>query len=612
MEEKVFNIEFIGKTYPSFYIKSKENALIALERYMQKDCLFGIDVETASLPEYKNYPKAPLNPHLSEIRLLQVSDGNSILVFDIKTIEDKSIFYPFLSTKKFVAHNALFEIKNFRQFGVPRMNIGCTFLIAKFLFHANYPTEEGLSASLGELVDKILDTHILKKQGASDWSTPDLTFEQVEYAAIDAIATLKLAEKLSVGIDKFKLHKIYGLYKEAQHAIASLELNGMGFNKEYHRENIVAWRDSLVKAKDKLRKLTGLEDITGDKMNKYLLTKLSKEDISKWKKTATGRLQTSKDALAEFAHLDFVKPFLEFQKRMKLCSSFGENIISYLNPETGRIHSQFNLSGARTGRLSSSNPNSQQYPRTSEDEKHLDIRRAFVAREGYELICADYSQIELRVAAEISKDPKMLEAYRNGIDLHALTASQIAGKPLSRVTKKERQLAKAINFGLLFGLGPTKFCSYAANSYSVEVSQDEALHAIEAFRELYAVFRQWQLDHTKICEHTLRVKTPLGKVRKLDPDNYYGASLNTPIQGGAAEIMLKALVYLNEAFQDTDVYLVNCVHDEVVLEVPIEKVEEVKNIVRDVMIRAYLDVFPKGITRDLVGISSGKTWADAK
>jgi DNA polymerase-1 len=208
----------------------------------------------------------------------------------------------------------------------------------------------------------------------------------------------------------------------------------------------------------------------------------------------------------------------------------------------------------------------------------------------------------------------MLNAFRNGIDLHALTAATVAGKPLESVTKQERQKAKALNFGLLFGLGVDKYVQYAKLSYGVNVTYEEADESIRTWRELYSRYREYQLAQALEGETTLRVRTPMGKLRALDPGNTYGTAMNHPVQGGAAECMLFALIALNKMFTDNnlDARLVNCVHDEVVVEAREDLVEEVKHCIETAMVSGFLRVFPEGITRDLVEVGLGYSWAEAK
>lgn len=614
MQETSFEVNLQGTSVPCHYIKTLDKAKYVISKLMEKDCLFACDTETAPYPEYKymndvakgdRYLAAGLSPHLSCIRLLQVYDGNNSFVFDMYGIKDYDIFLHFLESKRFVAHNALFDLQFFKKMGVRHMNIGCTYLISKLLFHAVYPTDEGLTASLGAMVEKILGIAVNKANQKSDWSYPELTFEQVEYAALDAVYVYRLAEKLVKGLDKFGLHRYYQLIKAVQHPVAEMQINGLGLDVDAHKKMIDVWRVELYKAKTEVLKMTGLKSLTAHTMGDYLEANLPEDVLAVWPRTETEKLKTDAHTFSDFGWLPIVKPFTEFQKKEKLTSSFGYNLLEQINPKTKRLHASFNICGARTGRFSCSKPNLQQLPRDNT------VRKNFIPEGGNVFVCADFSQIELRVAAELSQDQAMLEAYRQGIDLHALTASKIMHKPLSGVTKEDRQLAKAFNFGLLFGLGVQKFSHYARKSYGVEVTNEEAGDAIKIFRETYSGYREWQLDQADNASTSFTCVTPCGKLRKLPEDNTFGNSMNHPVQGGAAEVMSHALIRINDEIQHLGI-LVNCVHDEVMVECHESVGESVKSIIEECMVLAFKDVFPYGVTKGLVDAKIGNSWGDAK
>lgn len=614
MKETSFDIDFLGSRFTGFYVQSIEIAQQILSKLMLKDCLFGLDTETCALPKYKGVPNAALSPHLGRIRLLQICDGENSFVFDLYHLPI-ALFTEFLQAKRFVAHNALFDLKFLRHAGIEGVNLGCTMLAYIMLVQALYSEDEvgeKPKATLKEVTSQFLNTDILKAMGNSDWSIQDLTYEQILYSAVDAICVLKIAEKLSKGLDKHGLFRYYNLVKDALYPISEIELNGVGFDLEHHKTAVCEWRDDLVKAKKEVLELTQLSEITDHTMAAWLTKTLDERTLALWPRTDTGKLKTDTHAFTDFSYLEIVKPFAAYKKKLTLCSTFGMNLISHINTATGRIHPSYFLCGARTGRLSSSKPNGQNMPRDKT------VRSSFVAAPGNVLICADYGQVELRCAAEISRDATMLAAYRDGIDLHRLTASKVSHKPLSEVTDEERQMAKAINFGLLFGLGAKKFAHYAKKSYGVEVSQSESYEAVEIFRETYSGYREWQLQQANTAEITKKCTTPCGKLRKLPDESTFGNSMNHPVQGGAAEVMLSALVRVYQACKESvwwepgKVKLVGTVHDEILLECESQYKEVAGTVLKTCMIEGYLDVFPEGITRDLVEAGAGKNWADAK
>jgi len=508
------------------------------------------------------------------------------------------------------------------KLGATSMNIGCTFIMSKLLFHASYP-HDNHSASLAEMIRAVFKLNVSKALQVSAWEKEDLTFEQLEYAGLDAVLVLKLAERLAPAIQNHGLHRSYQLLKAAQHPIAAMQLRGMMLDKEPHREMVMGWRNDLVLSKKEVLALTGIDAISGHKLGKWLENNLDPDTLAIWPRTepesgAAGVLSTDANTFAEFAYLPIVAPIARYKKRDKLTSTFGLNLHQMLNPVTGRLHCSFNLTGARTGRLSCSKPNMQQAPRSPSSALKAkgegDLRSVFIVPEGYSLIAADYSQIELRVAAELSQDTEMLYAYRNGIDLHTLTASKIARKALIDVTAQERFRAKAVNFGLLFGMGVKTFVRYVKKEYGVEMSEAQASDVIDIFMQTYKGYREYQLQQVDIASRTFEVRTPCGKLRRLHEDNTYGTAMNTPVQGGAAEVMLHALVLVYNTLQVnfSSTFLINCIHDEILVECPEENVEEVKIVINDCMVQGFLSVFPNGITNGLVNAESGKNWSEAK
>ena len=606
MENKQFTISFGGSDFRAFYINSVDLAEQAISQLQSKECLMSLDTETNPLPKYAQVTKAGLSPLLSSIRLLQICDGKNVVIFDLFYLP-KEMFVTFLNSKSFVGHNAIFDLQFLMQLGANHVNIGCTLLAAKHIMHACYPTDEGLSFSLASLSEKLLKVPMHKELQVSNWSEPDLNFEQIEYAGVDAVVTLKLSEALSPAIKRYGLERIYSLSKAAQHPIAAMQLNGLGLDVERHSKLARTWADDVHTARKSVLEQTGLQRLTAATIGEYLETNLPKDVLTIWPRTETGRLSVDANTFADFSGIPIASAFGKYQKLETLTHTFGFKLLDDLSPYDHRIHAQYKLAGARTGRMSCHQPNLQNMPRDNE------VRKNFIPAKGSCFVCADFSQIELRVAAELSRDAAMLNAYRNGIDLHALTGSLISKKRLKDVTKADRQMAKAFNFGLLFGLGAKKFSHYAKKSYGVDVSQEEATESIKIFRQTYAGYRAWQLRQADACGETLKVTTPCGKLRRLDPANSYGTSMNTPIQGGAAEVMLNSLIRVHKRLQDfSDVRLVNVVHDEVLLECLPHKAAAAKSILEHSMLEGYLDVFPNGITRNLVDAKIGFSWGEAK
>lgn len=608
-----FEIQFSKEKFPAFYVTNKKVAIDAVKKLSQYDCIFGIDTETEALPEFRADGLAGLSPHLSKVRLLQVFNQKSSVVFDLKYIQDTSIFVDFLNAKEFVAHYATFDLQRFMQWGALNMNIHCSNILSRILMHARYTEDH--STKLKDMVSSLFGEAIGKEAQTSNWSTPELTAEQVKYSALDPVCCYKVFAALHPIMKKYKMEKYYNLLKAAQHPIASMQLNGISIRTEYYRELITKWLKELKGARNEVEGITKLDKITDSTLADWLGKNLEPDVLEFWPRTDHGKLKTDAHTFADYSHLPVIRPFSEFQKRKKLTSSFGTKLVNMRNRNSGRIHGSFNLTGARTGRLSASSPNLQQLPRDK------DVRSAFVPREGYTFLCADYSQIELRVMAELSRDPELLKAYETGEDVHMKTAcfvsrvkkAELAKLPKERI-KEMRQQGKSLNFGLAFGIGGTKYAHYAKKNYGVEISVAQGKKEIEDWRRLYNGYYKWQMDQATRGAIKLYTTTPVGKFRKLDSENTYGTSMNTPVQGGAAECMFHAIckIYKQIVKHNLKSRFCNIVHDELLIESPPEEVPLMKAIIKKGMELGFLEVFPNGCIKDITEVGVGVTWGDAK
>lgn len=613
MKPGKFTIHFAKESFPAFYIQDKKLAIQAIKNLSNYDCIFGIDTETEALPEFKADGLAGLSPHLSKVRLLQVFNQKSSVVFDMKYIEDTSIFVDFLNSKTFVAHYATFDLQRFMQWGALNMNIHCSNILSRILMHARYTKDH--STKLKDMVSSLFGEAIGKEAQTSNWSTPELTAEQVMYSALDPICCFKVFDKLYPVMKKYRMEKYYTLLKDAQHPIASLQLNGISLRTEYYRELIQKWLKELRGARNEVERITGLDKITPNTLANWLGKNLDIETLEFWPRTDHGKIKTDAHTFADYSHIPIIKPFSEFQKRKTLTSVFGTKLVNMRSKVTGRIHGGFNLTGARTGRMSASSPNLQNLPRDK------DVRAAFTPREGYVFLCADYSQIELRVMAEVSQDTELLKAYQTGEDVHLKTAcfvSRVDKKALKTLPKEKikemRQQGKALNFGLAFGIGGVKYAHYAKKGYGVDISVEQGKKEIAEWRKLYSGYHTWQMDQATRAAIKLYSTTPYGKFRKLDSDNTYGTSMNTPVQGGAFECMAHAIVKIHKQIVKHKLKsrFCNIVHDEILMECPPKEVPLMKAIIKRGMELGFLEVFPNGCIKGIVEVGVGPTWGEAK
>ncbi len=320
-------------------------------------------------------------------------------------------------------------------------------------------------------------------------------------------------------------------------------------------------------------------------------------------------ISTAVDVLeALAAEHEIVRKVLEYRQLTKLKGTYVDALPALMDPETGRIHTSFNQAGAATGRLSSSNPNLQNIP--IKTELGREIRAAFIPREGWKLVVADYSQIELRLLAHMSGDPVLIDAFRRGEDIHTRTAAEVMGVPPMLVTREARNNAKAVNFGIVYGISSF---GLAAN---LGIARKEAEAYIKAYFERYAGVKRFIDETVGKTRETGVARTLFGRERPI-PDinsrnpNARGfaerTAVNSPIQGTAADLIKVAMVRIDKALAGFQSRLLLQVHDELVLEAPAAEIETVKQLVK----REMEGVFELNVPL-LVEVGVGENWRDAK
>jgi len=279
--------------------------------------------------------------------------------------------------------------------------------------------------------------------------------------------------------------------------------------------------------------------------------------------------------LAPHYNHPLVKVISEYRKAAKSLSSFLYPIPGMIHKKTRRLHPHYAQIGAWSGRMSCWNPNIQQIPRSAK------FRACFIAPPGRKLIIADYSQIELRVAAELTHDPRMIEAYRNGDDLHRLTASLMLGKDMDAITSQERQVAKAVNFGLIFAMGAAGLKAYSEQSYGVEMTLEQAEQFRNRFFKAYTGMEKW---HRTMKKNPPKEGKSLAG-RKFAYSENAGLAIysNTPVQGTAADIAKKALGLLVSRLKGTGTRIVGVIHDEIILESSDENADETAELLKTTM-----------------------------
>ncbi len=520
-----------------------------------------------------------LNPHISKLRLIQIAvEGSATVIFDcFKLLPEavKEISDILTSPAIKIFQNAKFDLKFLRSENIQVSGwIFDTMLAAKLLKTSGGPQSVGLAS----LVSFYLNQTLSKEQQKSDFSSK-LTMEQLNYAAKDAEILLDLRLRLLDEIKKNQLIEVARLEFACVYAIASMEYDGIYLDKKKWLILSEETQQMKEKALSQLYPFIGYPTVqlglfgnhkaygSNVNSNKQVLKMLNENGISV--------KNTSKQSLSHFVQHPIVVSLMKYRYASKALSSFLHTIPNQININTGRLHPQYSQIGAWSGRMSCGRPNIQQIPRGKA------FRQCFATLPGRKLVIADYSQIELRVIAQISGDQRMIVAYNNGDDLHKLTASLVLQKKTSLITKKERQAAKAVNFGLVFGMGAAGLQAYAEETYGVKMSSSEAVLFKERFFMAYKGVETWHKELQKNKPGISR--TLAGRKHTYNRESGLSIRYNTPVQGTAADILKNALGMLYVKLKDSNTSIVAVVHDEIVLECDQAEAQETSLLLRKTM-----------------------------
>ena len=549
----------------------------------------GVDTETTSL-----------SPFEGTVRLLQLATPEQCFVIDLRELP--ALGHPALreilsSTQPVkVFHNAKFDLKMLlHHFHLEVRGLFDTLLASQLIGAGRHEGGHGLAAvsdrHLGELVDKSMQV--------SDWSGR-LTDEQYEYAAKDAALMLPLYDKLSAGLRELSLEDVAALEFECVLPLSAMELAGMALDAECWRVLVVNLERAHDVLSDQLKRelAAGIPQLTlfGDPPNINLDSPTQVTDALanmgiKVEGTRSWQLQSlSKEHPA-------IEKLLEYRSVQKLLSSYGLALLEHINPVTGRVHADFRQMGATGGRMSCSDPNLQQVPNTPE------YRSCFRAPAGRKLVIADYSQIELRILADWSQDTALVKALLSGEDLHCVTASQMFGISLEQVSKDQRAAAKQLNYGIMYGLGAQGLGA------RIGCSLEEAEGLLHKYFEAYSGVASFLRDAADRAVGDRESRTRSGRLIYFSFDandrSQVGATQrlgkNAPIQGSSADIIKRALALLYEALKPIDAKIVNCIHDEIVIEAAEEHAEECASIVdREMVVAAREFIRSVPVTVDIV------------
>jgi DNA polymerase-1 len=546
-----------------------------------------LDIET-----YGDRKGDGLDPWKGDIRLLTLSrHGGTIWTIDLHAIGyELGPIKPILEETGIIAHNAKFDLLWLRvKCGLFATKVHCTLTAARILAAGTKPGND-----LDKCLERYLGIPPAADHSRSDWASMFLTDDQLAYAARDVAYLHDLMGVMENQLEMTGLDTVWALESALIPCVVGMEATGIRVDRG-RLEAIATEADRQAQqATDDLRAALGNPSINPGSPGQVLAA-LRAAGIS-LESTAEEALKAADDGRL----IPLVLAHREASKRAQQ----AEALVGHIKSDH-RIHGRFEPLGTATGRFSSKEPNLQNIGRG-------EMREAFTAPEGRRLIVADYSQIELRAAAAIAGETRMIEAYQAGADLHKLTAATVLDKDQGQVTKSDRQLAKAVNFGLLYGQSAKGLVRYAATSYGVTLDEDQASDIRQAFFRTYSRLRQWHgLSHNQAEAGVTEVRTRTGR-RRLIPTTAsdwerFTALVNTPVQGGTADGMKHALILIDQRLPKS-ARIVSTVHDEVVVECHEGTAEQCREIITTAMVEAMAALFPEVPVEVEANICT--TWAE--
>ncbi len=445
----------------------------------------------------------------------------------------------------------------------------------------------------------------------------EINFSEVEiskamlYAAEDADITYRLYKIFLKNLKLEKLINIYELFeKPLIEILANMEISGIKVNSNFLENLSIKFDKKIKNLEIEIYKLANKEfNIASPKQLGEIIYNDLK--IAVLKRTKKGSFATSASVLEDLAFKGhkFPKLILDWRQVSKLKNTYSDSLREHINPKTNRVHSSFLLAATTTGRLASSDPNLQNIPIKSEDGK--EIRKAFIAEKGFTLISADYNQIEMRILADLADVKELKKAFKKNEDIHSLTASQVFNVDINKVDQNTRRKAKAINFGIIYGI------SQYGLAKQIMVSNVEAESFLNSYFLKFPEIKDYMEKTIKFCRKTGYVNNIFGRrsyISGINDKNYNirnfqeRAAINAPIQGSAAEIMRLAMIRLNKKIKNIKIKMLLQIHDELIFEVPSNDVKNLCEVIKEEMISVKDSDLHSFSTPLTVDINTGDNW----
>tara|TARA_B110000046_G_scaffold185976_1_gene230977 strand:+ start:6542 stop:9388 length:2847 start_codon:yes stop_codon:yes gene_type:complete len=523
-------------------------------------------------------------------------------------------FRPFFESKiEKIGHNLKYDIKVLSNYNIPVKGELFDTMIAHYLINPDMRHNMDMLAETYLNYQPVSITELIGKKGKNQLSmrvvpVKDLT----EYAVEDADITLQLKEHFTKELESGNVTNLFNdIETPLVSVLTAMEIEGINLNSGFLNQLSIALTDDISRLEKSIFEQAGEEfNIASPKQLGIVLFE-KMELVKKPKKTKTGQYATGEDILSFLAkdHA-IIRDIQEYRQYKKLLSTYVDALPNEVNPKTGRIHTQYMQAVAATGRLSSNNPNLQNIPIRT--ERGREVRKAFIPRdENYVLLAADYSQIELRIIASLSEEENMINAFKNGEDIHASTAAKVFNVPLDEVSREQRSNAKTVNFGIVYGV------SAFGLSNQTDLSRSEAKELIDTYYETYPKLKAYMSAQVDFARENGYVETVLNRRRYLKDINSRNAmvrsgaernAVNAPIQGSAADIIKLAMINIHKRFEKENFKskMLLQVHDELVFDAHKDELETIRPIIKYEMENAFKMSVPLDVE-----IGVGENWLEA-
>ena len=510
-----------------------------------------------------------------------------------------------------IGQNMKYDAKIFSRYGVEIGPIDDTMLMS-------YAMNAGLhNHGMDALSERYLEHTPIPIKQLLGTGKSQITFDRVpideatRYAAEDADITLRLWQMFKPQLHVNKVTRVYErLERPLVPVLKQMEMHGIKVDRDTLSRMSNAFSQKMAALEDEIHELAGRKFNVGSpkQLGEILFDEMG---IEGGKKGKTGAYATGADVLADLAtEHDLPARVLDWRQLSKLKSTYTDALQEHINPDTGRVHTSYVIAGANTGRLASTDPNLQNIPIRTEEGRR--IREAFVAEEGNVLVSLDYSQIELRILAHVAGIEALKEAFRDGQDIHAATASEMFNVPLDEMTPEVRRQAKAINFGVIYGI------SGFGLARNLRIPRAEAQGFIDRYFERFPGIKTYMDQTVAFAKENNRVETLFGRVIHTPEINAKGphagfakrAAINAPIQGTAADIIRRAMIRMPQAIEALPAKMLLQVHDELLFEVDKDAVDDLIGTARDVMENAADPVVKLDVPL-VADAGQGANWAEA-